>query len=299
MNFWDKLIDNFRQGSVITRLIYINLGLFLVVRLIMAFIVMGGGQPDVILDWLALPADYPRLITRPWTAITYMFLHYHFFHILFNLIALYFFGRLFISYLSEKRLLAVYVLGGLTGGAAYVISHNLINGLDSTSASVLGASGAVYAIMVVIAVISPRQKVYIPFISSIELRWLVLAFIGIDLLSLPVGNNMGGHIAHLGGALFGAVYAQQHKKGEDIGAWFNQLLAWLAGLFKSQSHMRVTYKNTNTKRSKRPETDMEYNARKKKEQDEINRILDKVSNSGYDSLTKREKELLFKNSDKR
>jgi membrane associated rhomboid family serine protease len=299
MKLWGKIVGNFKQGSMLTRLIYINLGVFIVIRLLMALISLSGNNPDVILDWLALPANTDILLTRPWTLITTMFVHYHFFHIFFNLVALYFFGLMFTRYLNEKRLLAVYIIGGLAGSIAYLIAYNSFTGLiiGNTAASVIGASGAIYAIMVAIVYMAPNMKVYIPLISTVELKWLVFGFIFIDLISISMGANIGGHIAHLGGGLFGLLFAYQHKQGKDITQWFDKLMKWLNGLFKPRQRMHVSYKNTS--RKGRPETDMEYNARKKKEQDEINRILDKVSNSGYNSLTKREKELLFKNSNKK
>ncbi|MGM0650685.1 MAG: DUF6576 domain-containing protein, partial [Bacteroidota bacterium] len=155
----------------------------------------------------------------------------------------------------------------------------------------------IYAVLVAVAFIVPNYEIYIPFISRVKIKWLAIAFIVLDLISLPAGQNMGGHIAHLGGALFGYAYASQHKQGNDLTRWFEKWLTSLESLFKRKSRMHVSYKNTS--RKGRAETDMEYNARKKAEQDEINRILDKVSTSGYGSLTKREKEILFKSSSKR
>lgn len=295
----DQIIQKFKEGSLLIKLIYINLAVFVLVRLTMGIITIGGGYPDVILNWLALPADYDRLITRPWTIFSYMFLHYSFFHILFNLIALYWLGQIFMSYLGEKKLLSVYLLGGLSGAAIYFISYNVFDGLElvNSKAMVLGASGAVFSIMVAIAFIAPRHKVYLPFISLIELKWIVLIFLGLDLLSLP-GSNTGGHIAHLGGAIFGWLYATQHRKGNNIASWFEKLIKNLEDFIKSFSKAKVSYTSTQG-RKKRPETDIEYNARKKAEQDEINKILDKVAESGYESLSRREKEILFKNSNKR
>ncbi|MGC9331179.1 MAG: rhomboid family intramembrane serine protease [Bacteroidales bacterium] len=298
MKFWDWIKSNFVRGSVLTRLIYINLGLFIIVRLLMGIIVLTGGNADVILNWLAMPADFLSLITRPWTAITYMFLHYSFLHILFNLIALYWFGRLFTRFLTGNNLLSVYVLGGLSGAAMYFAAYNLLPFLmvDKANAMVLGASASIYAVLVAVAFIVPNYEIYVPFISQVKIKWLAIAFIVLDLISLPAGQNMGGHIAHLGGAIFGYIYAVQHKQGNDITRWFEKLVLSFVSLFKQKSKMHVSYKRASGK--KRPETDMEYNARKRAEQDEINRILDKVSTSGYGSLTKREKEILFKSSNK-
>jgi membrane associated rhomboid family serine protease len=299
MKFWEWIKSNFERGSVLTRLIYINLGLFVVVRVLMGVIVLAGGNADVILNWLAMPAEMTKLITRPWTVVTYMFLHYSFLHILFNLFALYWFGRIFAKFLTGNNLLSVYVLGGLAGAAVYFSAYNLFPFLtpEKASAMVLGASAAIYAILVAVAFIVPNYTIYIPFISQVKIKWLAIAFIVLDLISLPAGQNMGGHIAHLGGALFGYTYAVQHRQGNDITKWFEKILLSFVSVFKQKTKMHVSYKRPSGRR--RPETDMEYNARKKAEQDEINRILDKVSTSGYGSLTKREKEILFKSSNKR
>lgn len=302
MKFWDKIKKQFQEGSILTRLILINLGFFALVIVLYLLSAIAGVDKSWVAQWFAMPADISRLAFRPWTVITYMFLHVNIFHLLFNLIALFWFGKMFVNWLDSNRLLSVYILGGLSGAALYLLTYNFVPNLEikSQSAAVLGASAAIYAIMVSVAVITPRHKIIIPFMGEIELRYLVLIFIGIDIFGIAFGNNtdlsnnVGGHITHLGGAMFGFTFGYLHKQGRDLTSWFTAIITSLEKIFKGKKKMHVSYKKTGASH----ETDMEYNARKKSERDEINHILDKISKSGYDSLTKREKEILFKSSKK-
>lgn len=234
------------------------------------------------------------LAKRPWTAISYMFLHYSFFHILFNMLWLYWFGKIFLSYLDQKKLLGIYILGGLAGGALYILAFNIFPAFDNVmSQSVaVGASAAVLAVVMTISFYAPDYKINLMFIGRVKIQHIALFTVIIDLFSIQ-GSNAGGHIAHLGGALFGFIYATQIRKGKDMTRGFNRFMDRLSSMFKPKSKLHVKYKRTS-----RPETDIEYNTRKKSDQKEIDRILDKISKSGYGALTKQEKELLFKSSNK-
>ncbi len=224
-----------------------------------------------------------------------MFLHEGFLHILFNMLWLFWFGKIFLEYLDQKKLLSVYLLGGLVGGALFILSYNVFPAFQQTlyGSIALGASAAVMAIVMTISFYVPDYKINMMFIGPLKLKYLALAVIVIDILSIQ-GDNAGGHIAHLGGALFGFVYASQIRKGKDISRGFNRIMDWVFSLFKRRSKLKVEYKRPAGK----SETDIEFKQRKAGEQKEIDHILEKISKSGYDALSKKEKEILFRSSKK-
>jgi hypothetical protein len=223
-----------------------------------------------------------------------MFLHYDFFHILFNMLWLYWFGKIFLEYLNAKKLYAVYLLGGLSGGLVYILAFNIFPAFsESVKESVaLGASAAVLAIVMAISFHVPNYRLYLMFIGPVKLKFIALATILIDILSIP-SNNAGGHLAHIGGAIFGIVFALGLNRGKGRSGGFNRIMKSLFARFRRKPKMRVEYTRTG-----RTETDMEYNARKAEEQKDIDRILDKISRGGYGALSKEEKDLLFRSSKK-
>jgi membrane associated rhomboid family serine protease len=294
----DEIKESFRTGTSLVKLIYINLGVFIFVKLIyVLFFLFNSSVIDFqqrILTYLMLPADTARLLMQPWALITYMFLHFEFLHILFNMLWLFWFGRIFLHYLNQKQLVNTYLLGGLAGGLLYILAYNTFPGLqkDVSMAEALGASAAVTAIVISVSFYAPNFEVYIPIIGPIKIKYFAILFIITDLLQIA-SENAGGHIAHLGGALYGYFFAMQLKQGKDISSFFGSLLDRLSGLFRKRSKLKVTYHKTATKID-----DFEYNKTKIQQQKEIDLILDKIAKSGYDSLTKKEKETLFKMSNK-
>jgi hypothetical protein len=223
-----------------------------------------------------------------------MFVHEGFLHLLFNMLWLFWFGRIFIDMLNGKRLLAVYVLGGIFGALFAVAAFAVIPALHQSmvgAVPMIGASAAVLAIVVATATYFPNYQVYLLFFGQVRLKYLALVMVALDVISLP-GLNAGGALAHLGGALFGFVWAWQLKQGNDIAAWFVRLCDWFGTLFTPQPKMRVSYRNTKSNVS-----DVQFEEvkpQKQQSQAEIDVILDKISKHGYDSLTKKEKEILFK-----
>jgi hypothetical protein len=205
---------------------------------------------------------------------------------------LFWFGRIFLHYLTERQILTTYLLGGLSGAFLYILSYNVFPGLmqDAKLAQALGASAAVTSIVISISFYAPNYNVYIPFIGPVKIKYIAIFFILTDLLQVA-SENAGGHIAHLGGALYGYIFSLQLKKGKDVGSFFGKFVDFLIGIFKKNTRMKVSYKkyahNLN---------DLEYNKSKAEYQKEIDLILDKIAKSGYDSLTKMEKEKLFKMS---
>lgn len=291
MGIADQVRDTFKRGSALIKLIYINAAVFLLIKIIqvLAFLFGFSGVSTVLVHWLSVPADIPTLITRPWSIFTYMFLHEGFFHILFNLLWLYVFGRIFLMYLNEKKLLSVYLVGGLAGAALYIISFNIFPAFrEVVSLSLaLGASASVMAIVIAISVYVPNFSINLLFLGPVKLKYIAIFTIVLDVLSIP-SSNSGGHIAHLGGALFGYLYISQYRKGKVITSGFDRFMDNVFALFKPKPKFKVTHKQH------RPKTDIEYNKEKAKRQEKINKILEKISKKGYESLTREEKEILFK-----
>jgi membrane associated rhomboid family serine protease len=289
MDILSDIKRTFKHGSALTRLIYINLGVFLLVQII-GVVLFLSGQPNLIPDWLSVPSNISELIKRPWTPVTYMFLHTGFIHLLFNILGLYWFGKLFLYRLEGDKLLGVYLMGGLSGAVFYLISYNIFPVFESVNGLLLGASASVFAILVAIAVYDPNNEIHLSFIGSFQLKYVALFYVLLSVIGISA-TNPGGNIAHLGGAAWGWFYISQLRKGKDRGSGLVRMLDKLSitiqNWFKPKNNLTITFKQT-------PRDDYEYNRLKKAEQEEINRILEKIAKSGYDSLSKSEKELLFK-----
>ncbi len=294
-SFWDEIKHAISNGSALTRFILANVAVFLVVNLVHLVFFLFAIQPDNqlnLINWLAVPADIKELLFRkPWTILTYMFLHEGFFHILSNMIMLYFGGMLFIEYLGEKRFTATYFLGGITGALLYILVFNLFPAFQQIApiSIALGASASVLAVFVAIATYLPNYTVGLILLGPVRLKFIAVFLVVLDLISIDKGNP-GGHIAHLGGALYGYLAMTQLRKGRDFSIGFGKLIQLMALPFsrKPKSKVKVVHKQTRN--------DEAYNAAKKSKQEVIDGILDKISKSGYESLTKQEKELLFKMS---
>lgn len=297
MNPFDELKRTFSKKGALTQLILINVGVFLFLKIlgVLFFLFRQENLEQLVLGYLALPADPQMILKKPWTIISYMFLHYDFFHILFNMLWLYWFGKIFLEYLNPRKLISVYLLGGLVGGLVYVLAFNLFPAFEeSVGQSVaLGASAAILAIVMAISFYVPDYTLYLMFLGPVKLKYIAIVTVVIDILSIRSGNA-GGHLAHLGGAMFGFLYALQLQRGKDMSKGFNKLMDSLFSLFKRKPDLTVKYR----KPEGRPETDMEYNARRAAEQKRIDEILDKIARSGYEGLSREEKEILFKSSKK-
>ncbi len=292
MDIIQEIKQSFRKGSTLTRLIYINLAVFVVINIIKVVFFLFNREADfisVLVHNLAVPAEMNSLLRKPWTVFTYMFLHLGFLHILFNILWLYWFGRIFLEYFDGKKLLSTYILGGLTGAALYMLAFNAFPVFEVAlpGSVALGASASVLAIVIAISVYVPNYTIYLLFLGPVKLKYIALFTIILDIISIA-GTNAGGHIAHLGGALFGWFYISRYRKGKDIAKGFNSAMDSIFSWFKPRKKMQVTYKRT--------ADDYEYNKSRAENQEVIDRILEKISKSGYDSLTKEEKEILFRQS---
>jgi membrane associated rhomboid family serine protease len=293
MSIADEIKRTFKIGSNLTRLIYINLAVFIIVNIVEIFYFLFNHHDSYssFLLTFAVPANLSILARKPWTLITYMFLHKNFLHIFFNLLWLYWFGRIFLEYLGQKKLVGVYLLGGLAGAFLYVLSYNLLPVFRQQLplSYALGASAAIMAIVVAISVYVPNHTVYLLFFGRVKIIYIaIVGFLVTSVFDFSI--NTGGKIAHIGGALFGYIYILRYRKGHDLTRGLNKLLDSFFSFFKPKPKIKVSHKRT--------ETDYEYNRRKAEERAEIDRILDKIAKSGYDSLTKEEKDLLFRQGNK-
>ena len=287
--FITNLREGFKRGDIVTQLIYINVGAFIAVSLVNLFLVLfkaGGGHW---MNYLMFPASVTRFITQPWTLLTYMFMHAGILHILFNMLWLYWFGRLFLGFFSARHLRGLYVLGGIAGAALYMLAYNLFPYFEDAvySSYLLGASASVLAIVVATAVREPDYPVQFMFIGTVRLKYVAVFMVALDLLFMTA-DNAGGHLAHLGGALAGWWFASGLAKGRDVTKWINAALDFCSGRWHrapKKPKMKVHYGDK--------QKDYEFNARKKQRSDEIDCILDKLRKSGYGSLTEEEKKSLF------
>jgi membrane associated rhomboid family serine protease len=289
MQLTDEIRNSFKHANALFKLIYINIIVFLIINIIYVFFFLFGIKSDEagLIKWLAVPAWLPSLAMKPWTIITYMFTHENFLHILFNMLTLYWFSSIFLNYFDEKKLLNLYILGGISGAVFYILAFNSFP-VFHTSLPIslaLGASASVLSIMIAISVYVPNNSIYLVLIGPVKLKYIAIFFIFLDILSIPVDNS-GGHIAHLGGAFFGWLFASQIKNGRDITHWFGSIMDGLFSLFKQREKIKISYR--------RPSDEIEYNSLKIEQQKEIDRILDKISKGGYESLTKEEKDVLFR-----
>ncbi len=298
MNIIEELKRSFRQGNMLTRLIYINAGVFIIIGFIFVIfrLLTPGNTLDELRSWytdkfltyLMVPSIPGELLQRPWTLITYMFTHFNFMHIFFNLLMFYWFGRIFLQYFTEKQLLSTYLLGGIAGAVFYLLLLNGFPGLQQyLGSNMLGASAAIMAVVVAISFYVPDYTLYLLFLGPVKLKYIALFIIVLDLLMIA-SYNAGGHIAHLGGALYGYLFYRQYQAGKEPGKWLNDALDRMMTLFTRKPRLNVSYRQRSTRMS-----DEEYNRQKAEQQREIDRILDKIAQSGYESLTKKEKETLF------
>ena len=284
------LKETFRKGSIYIQLIFINVAVFVVIALTDIVLQLFNLTTGRAFEWLELPASFTRFIVQPWSLFTYMFMHAGLLHILFNMLWLYWFGSLFLQVFSAKHLRGLYVLGGVCGGLLYMLAYNIFPYFRPMTeySFMVGASASVLALVAAAAYREPNYPIRLLLLGTMKLKYLALIVIGMDLLFIT-SSNAGGHIAHLGGALSGLWFAAGLNKGYDLTAWINRALDGLSSLFAFKPRkpkMKVHYGSNRQK-------DYDYNARKKEQNEEIDRILDKLKKSGYESLTAEEKKSLF------
>ncbi|MUP46120.1 rhomboid family intramembrane serine protease [Gramella sp. BOM4] len=295
----DKFRYKIQTATVTEKLIAINVLVFIMFFLFRTIAFLFNLPSDFLLEWFVFPKEPVEFLWKPWSIITYSFLHSGLWHIIGNMLILYFSGMYFLNYFSPKRLLNYYFLGVLIGALVYMLSYNLFPVFQGTGRSYLmGASAGVMAVLIGIATYIPNMRVRLFLLGSVKFWWIAAFLVVIDIIQIPMGNA-GGHLAHLGGAALGYLYTTQLQKGNDIGKWFENILDFFASLFKpkeKKARMRTVHRSGRTSnrqskpsRSRTGSRSMNKNDKQKK----VDAILDKISKSGYDSLSKAEKDFLF------
>ena len=277
----------YNRLNIAEKLIAFNVGVFILAGLIGALF---GPSTIAFLKWFELPKDFFQFLSQPWSLITYSFFHSGFGHIFWNMIMLYFTGKIFLNLFNKKRFINVYFLGVILGGLIFLLSYNIFPALLETNTSLIGASAGVTAILIFVCTYMPNQEVRVIFFN-VKLWHVGVFVILLDLIQISLGSNIGGHLAHLGGAALGYYYAVQLLKGHDIGGWFTKTLDNLANMFKGKGKkapMKTVYRKDSRSADTRGSYDRASHQRK------IDTILDKISKSGYESLSKEERDYLFK-----
>jgi membrane associated rhomboid family serine protease len=280
MSFIDTVLRKYKEANSLEKLIYINVLIFIVSVFFNVIPGLHNGQTNLLEDWFSLDSSTEVFLSKPWSIFSYGFLHEDFIHLLMSLIVLYSIGNLFIQYFTQKQLRSFYILGTVFGGLLFIVSHNYFPFFEGTPSFLVGASAGISAIFIGIATYMPNYQLKFRFIGFIKLWnlagvWVILNIIGLN------GGNAGGSFAHLGGAIFGYLYTSQAgNKNSGILKWFTSLFQ------KKEKPLRTAYKSASKKKKPTPNTALN--------QKQIDAILDKISKSGYDTLSKPEKDFLFK-----
>ncbi len=300
------MLDEFKNAfnkprNAHVQLIIINVVVFVVFAIIMvpASFLEGETFFQIIHNQFSIPASFTEFLSRPWTIITYAFMHNlrDIWHIVFNMVVLYWFGRLFVEYLGSDKLIAVYVLGAISGAIAFLLAYNTIPVFTNQVAlgsigGMVGASAAVDAIVVAAATLLPNFTFHLLLLGPVRIKYIAIVTVFLSYLG-TIGSNPGGNFAHLGGALIGFIYIKQLQAGVNWGAWVTATLDWIKSLFENKPKVKVSYRKADE-----PQAKATSSGKAKASQEEIDAILDKISDHGYDSLSKAEKEKLFNASKK-
>lgn len=285
-NILDAIKNFFSQKTALSRLMLINIIIWVICRFISVFTwLFNISDISFVTKLFAVPADLTTLSDKPWTLFTYMFLQQEFWHLFFNMLMLYYGGNIFLRYFSQKQLVLTYIFGGIFGALFFILAFNTFPVFEDkiSHAIALGSSASVLSILIAAATYQPEYRLNLFLLGQVKMKWVAIIFVVIDFLSITKGNS-GGHIAHLGGALWGFLYAYFIKNNFDFYA-----------IFKKKPRIKVKSRNAENYRQ-RPKTDEQYNAERSMNQEEIDRILEKIAKNGYSSLNDKEKEFLFKQS---
>lgn len=300
-SIWGDVKREFAIGNAVTKLIIVNVVVFVLINLIKMF--MGGnGEPfRLFLYKFCISGVAIENFKQPWRIFTSIFLHEDFGHILWNMLVFYWFGKIVGDLMGYRRVLPVYLLGGISGGLAFIVGNalGLMNG-----GYLLGASAGIMAILMVAGMKAPDYRLYLLFIGEVKLKYIALAVFFLDLVSISNFDNTGGHVAHIGGFLFGGLYVTLLNKGVDLGEPVQQLLDNLSSFFHNlfsgegrRKRPEKVFTNTATRKRSAP-TSSKTKEEEAFHQEKLDTILDKIKQSGYNSLTQEEKEFLFKASNK-
>ncbi len=285
-SFFQKLKQSYILGNTVQRLLYLTVGIGIISLIIQAFLPRWYNN---LLPWVALSSNMEWALIRFWTFISYSFIHAGALHLLFNMLMLFFISQLFKTFFTEIQLLGVYVLGSIFAGLVYVATATLFqwNGL------VVGASGAIMALLFTVTTYAPNMSVRLLLVGQVKMWHIAALVVVLDVIQLPVGNA-GGHVAHLGGALFGFLYIKCLNKGVDLSGFIVRISALFSKKTANKTIFKNVYKNNNTPKGERKYNPIQTKVTKDATQQQIDAVLDKIKKSGYDSLSKEEKEFLFK-----
>jgi membrane associated rhomboid family serine protease len=286
----DDIKYEFTTKSNYVKLIYINLAVFIIIRLFLLIgdFMLQGTFGSTFLSKLMLYSDLSKLLTQPWSILSYMFVHVSFWHIVFNLLVLYWFGRIFEDLVSATRLIPVFIMGGLVGGVVFLLTSNLFPVFNTVlgNSSLVGASAGIAAIILATATLAPNYTIHMILIGPVQIKWIAIVLIGMDVLFLSEGNT-GGRLAHLGGAFAGYLYVFQLRKGNDFSDYMIYFWNKITSLFKKkEKKLKVVKKGSPSNVKPKKVVDQDH-------QDKLDAILDKISRSGYESLSTEEKAFLF------
>lgn len=294
-DFIDKIKHDAFKGNYLTRLLYLNISVFLLYGLLNVFVTLFTGDRNAVqlyaIDLLALPSDPVKLLTRPWTILTYMFTHLRLGHILFNMLILYFSGKMFMEYLGQKRMLALYIYGGIGGGLLYVVISNFSPLIIQDN--MVGASAGTTAVLIAGAIYLPNIPIRLWGIFELKYWMLAVGIVFFDILSLT-GNNAGGHIAHLGGALVAYFFIRSMKNGHEWNVYLFQVIDAVRNTLYRNSRKRRGFKFGERNYTKYEEVKTKKAKTTNPDTSKMDEILDKIKEKGYDSLSKEEKAYLFK-----
>lgn len=287
-----------RRDNALSQLLILNALVWAVLLILKAltFLAQSGGIYELVLRQLALSSSVPVLLRHPWTLLTYAFVHENFLHILFNMLNLYWFGQLIREYLGDRRLVSLYVLGALAGAGFFLLAYNLLPALRPLLGQpVIGASAAVTAVIVGAATMLPDFTFMLFIIGPVKIKWIAVAVVLISIGGIN-GGNPGGEISHLGGALLGFVFVKQLRAGRDLGRPVGAVGDWFGRLFQPRPAMKVTHRSTVAAPRVGAAAGKPSSAASPTPPEEVDLILDKISRSGYESLSKDEKQKLFRAS---
>lgn len=302
------LFDDFRSefskpNNTLVQLILVNTVVFLVLLLAKVGLTMAGQQPSyyLIQNQLLIPAGIVSFLHKPWTLFTYFFTHEDIFHILYNMLFLYWFGRLIDEYLGNRRLVGLYIMGGVAGGLLYLLMFNTVPYFQNSSdaaARMLGASAAAFSVAVGAATLLPNYTFHLLFFGPVRIKYIVFFFIVLS-IAQSAGSNAGGNLAHLGGAIMGFFYVKFLQSGTDLGRPIYWLMEGWSNMLRPKPAVKVSYRQrsgASPQVSPFASTGGQPSTSATPDQDEVDMILDKISRSGYESLTREEKQKLFRAS---
>lgn len=289
MSVLEDLKLQYKMGSISIRLIFWNVLLYVIPEVVFAVIKLFKININY-LNFVSVSTIFSDLVWKPWSIVSYSFFHSGPFHLIFNMLMLFYVGRLFITFFTQKQLLGVYLLGAIFSGSVFIISYAFLPALTTISTQMIGASGSIMAILFATTSYQPFMDVKLFGVFKMKLWHIAFLLIFFDLIQLPL-NNTGGHLAHIAGAVFGYIYIVFLKRGTDLTSGVNSVIDFIVNLFsrKDSTKFRKVYVNPKKQAEKRESRIVT----KDKTQQQIDEILDKISQSGYDSLTKEEKEFLF------